>query len=107
MRIRLRIEANGLDCDLHQALLMSNIREGDRLVLFSRWTVDERLSIAERKEFTPTPKQLLYGQRAELVRIIATKKDAGRVSEAFAEIELKESRGNPMLSTAGDEHACR
>src|SRR5262249_19780416 len=49
---------------------------------------------AERKEFTPTPKQMLYGQRTELLRIVATRKDAeGRVTEAFAEVELKESRG--------------
>ena len=64
------------------------------LVLFPRWTVDERLPEAERKEFTPTPKQLLYGQRAELIRIVATEKDEpGRVQEAFAEVELKESSG--------------
>ena len=94
MRLRLRIEGDGVDCDLHEALLMSTLRDGDRLVLFSRWTVDERLPVAERKEFTPTPKQMLYGQRAELLRIVATKKDeAGRVTEAFAEVELKESRG--------------
>jgi hypothetical protein len=93
MRIRLRIEVNGLDCDLHEALLMSNLRDGNLLVLYPRWTVDERLPVEERKEFTPTPKQMLYGQRAELVRRIATKKVAGQVIEAFAEIELKESRG--------------
>jgi len=95
LRLRLRIETTGVDCDLHEALLMSTLRDGDRLVLFPRWTVDERLPAAERKEFTPTPKQMLYGQRAELLRIVATKKDkGGRVTEAFAEVELKDSRGN-------------
>jgi hypothetical protein len=94
LRLRLRIETAGVDCDLHEALLISTLRDGDRLVLCPRWTVDERLPEAERKEFTPTPKQMLYGQRAELLRIVAAKKDgAGRVTEAFAEIELKESRG--------------
>jgi hypothetical protein len=94
MRFRLRIETAGVDCDLHEALLLSTLREGDRLVLIPRWTVDERLPVDERKEFTPTPKQMLYGQRADLVRIVATKKDeTGRVIEAFAEVELKESRG--------------
>src|SRR5207248_4647221 len=81
LRLRLRIECEGIDCDLHEALLMSNLRNGDRLVLYSRWAVDERLPVAERKEFTPTPKQMLYGQRAELLRIVATKKgEAGRVT---------------------------
>src|SRR5204862_3806559 len=57
-------------------------------------TVDERLPKAEQTEFTPAPKQMLYGQRAELLRVVATKKDgAGRITEAFAEVELKESRG--------------
>ncbi len=94
LRLRLRVECEGVDCDLHEALLMSTLRDGDRLVLYPRWTVDERLPVAERKEFTPTPKQMLYGQRAELLRIVATKKDeAGRITEAFAEVELKESRG--------------
>jgi hypothetical protein len=94
LRLRLRVECEGVDCDLHEALLMSTLRDGDRLVLYPRWTVDERLPVVERKEFTPTPKQMLYGQRAELLRIVATKKDkTGRVTEAFAEVELKESRG--------------
>jgi AAA domain/PD-(D/E)XK nuclease superfamily len=94
LRLRLRVEVAGVDCDLHEALLMSTLRDGERLVLMPRWTVDERLPVAERKEFTPTPKQMLYGQRAELLRIVATKKvGAGRMTEAFAEVELKDSRG--------------
>ncbi len=94
LRLKLRLEAAGVDCDLHEALLMSNLRDGDRLVLFPRWTVDERLPVAERKEFSPTPKQMLYGQRAELIGL-ATEKDAsGRVTAALVEVELKESRGS-------------
>lgn len=73
---------------------MSTLRDGDRLALFSRWAVDERLPKDQQTEFTPTPKQMLYGQRAELLRVVAARKDAsGRVTDAFAEVELKESRG--------------
>jgi hypothetical protein len=94
LRLRLSVECAGVDCDLHEALLLSTLRDGEHLVLFPRWTVDERLPAEERKEFTPTPKQMLYGQRAQLVHLVATKKDAaGRVLEAFAEVELSESRG--------------
>ncbi len=94
LRFRLRVECVGVDCDLHEALLMSTLRDGDQLVIYLRWTVDERLPVAERKEFTPTPKQMLYGQRAELLRIVATRKDkAGQVTEAFAEVELKTGFG--------------
>jgi hypothetical protein len=95
LRLRLRVECAGVDCDLHEALLMSNLRDGERLVLCPRWTVDERLPVAERKEFTPTPKQMLYGQRAALVGLVATEKDAaGRVLAAIAEVVLNDSRGN-------------
>src|SRR5262249_19043199 len=71
LRVRLRLETVGVDCDLHEALALSNLRDGDRLVLYTRWAVDERLPVAERKEFTPTPKQMLYGNRAELAGILA------------------------------------
>ncbi|HVK07257.1 MAG TPA: AAA family ATPase, partial [Gemmataceae bacterium] len=94
LRLRLRIEVAGVDCDLHEALLMSALRDGDRLVLYPRLTVDERLPKDRQTEFTPTPKQMLYGPRAELLRVVATKKDAAeRVTAAVAEVELKESRG--------------
>ncbi len=93
LNLRLRIEVEGVDCDLNETLLMSALRDGDRLVLYTRTAVDERLPVAERTEFTPTPKQMLYGQRAELLRVVATKKDgSGRVTEVFAEVELKEFR---------------
>ena len=112
LRLRLRVECEGVDCDLHETLLMSALRDGDRLVLYTRMAVDERLPVAERTAFTPTPKQMLYGQRAELLRVVATQKDAaGRVTEAFAEVELKESRGGdyskpyvfPAISRTMDE----
>ena len=33
MRVKLRVETAGVDCDLHEALALSNLREGDRLVV--------------------------------------------------------------------------
>jgi hypothetical protein len=45
--VRLRLEAANLDCSLHEALGLSNLRRGDRLVLCPRWTVDERLPPAQ------------------------------------------------------------
>lgn len=94
MRVKLRLETVGVDCDLHEALALSNLRDGDRLVLYPRWTVDERLPEAERKEFTPTPKQMLYGNRAEFAGIVSTKKDkSGRIIAGYAEVMLHESFG--------------
>jgi hypothetical protein len=93
MRVKLRLETVGVDCDLHEALAMSNLRDGDRLVLYRRWAVDERLPVAERKEFTPTPKQMLYGNRAELISISTRKDEAGRITAGFVEVGLHDSFG--------------
>jgi hypothetical protein len=94
LRVRLRLEAAGLDCDLHDALALSNLREGDRLILSPRWVTDQRLPADQRKEYTPTPKQLLYGQRCELRRIVATERDASnRVVAGYVEVALVESFG--------------
>ena len=95
LRLRLRVECEGIDCDLHEALLLSRLRDGEFLVLYPRWAVDGRLPEAERTEFTPTPKQMLYGQRADLVRIVTLKDESGRITSALAEVELKDSRGSP------------
>jgi len=93
LRVKLRLETVGVDCDLHEALALSNLRDGDRLVLYPRWTVDERLPVAERKEFTPTPKQMLYGNRAEIVSITTKKDKVGRIKSGYAEVILHESFG--------------
>src|SRR5262249_29868823 len=76
LRVQLRLEAAGLDCDLHDALVLTNLRECDRLILFPRWVTDQRLPADQRKEFTPTPKQLLYGQRCEVQRPVPPQKGA-------------------------------
>ncbi len=94
LRVKLRVETAGVDCDLHEALALSNLREGDRLVVHPRWAVDDRLPASQRRPFTPTPKQLMYANRGELGRVVATEKDdAGRVLAATVEVELKDSFG--------------
>ena len=40
LRVKLRLETVGIDCDLNEALALSNLRDGDRLVLYTRWAVD-------------------------------------------------------------------
>ncbi len=95
LRLRLRIETEGLDCDLDELLLLSTLRDGEQVVVYSRWTEDERLPLEQRSPFTPTPKQLIYGQRAELVRVVVTQRDEmGKAKTAFAEVILRESRGS-------------
>lgn len=99
MRFRLRIESTGIDCDLHEALLLSNLREGELLVMAPRWATDERLAPELRRPFMPTPKQVLYGQRVQLVGLQATRRDRKkRIVEAVAEIEMRGSRGSPATA---------
>lgn len=96
LKFHLRIETTGVDCDLNELLLLSTLRDGAMIVVFPRWTVDERLPANQQQPFTPTPKQLLYGQRAVLHRVVATTRDpaTGRITAARAEVELQESRGS-------------
>ena len=93
LRVWLRLEAAGLECTLAEALAITELREGENVVVNPRWTVDERLPEAERTLFTPTPKQMLYAPRAGIARL--PRLDEARVSEVplFVEVELRESRG--------------
>lgn len=83
--LRLRIDTTGIACDLDEALALSSIKAGDRLVIYPRFVVDSRLPAEQRVSYTPTPKQMLYGMRAVLERITVTR-DNGRAISAFAEI---------------------
>jgi hypothetical protein len=95
LKVKLRVETSGVDCDLNELLLLSTLRDGSMVVLFPRWIADERLPADQRKPFTPTPKQLLYGQRGQLIHVRVTDTDAaGRAKAAVAEVELQESRGS-------------
>ncbi len=88
--IRLRLDPAALPCDLTEALLLTTIRDGDPVVIMPRWTVDERLPPEEQKRFTPTPKQLLYGMRATLLRIDKKEDAEGRVAAAWAMLALRD-----------------
>ncbi|NBO92481.1 MAG: DNA helicase [Planctomycetia bacterium] len=95
LRLKLRVETTGIDCDLDEMLLLSTLRDNEIIVIMPRLTVDERLPPDQQKPFTPTPKQLLYGQRAKLIHVKPTvKDDTGRVTAAMAEIALMDSFGN-------------
>ncbi len=88
LRVRLRVVTDGVDCDLDEALALSTIREGDRIVVCPRWETDSRLPRDQRTPFTPTPKQMLYGARADVERIVVERDEAGKAVEAFAELKF-------------------
>jgi hypothetical protein len=90
LRVRLRLETEGLDGDLEEILARFTLKERGQFVLFPRWTVDGRLPVAEQTPFTPTPKQMLYGLRAELVRPQLERDAAGKIAEGWLEVTLRE-----------------
>ena len=91
--IRLRIETAGIACELDEALGLSTIKPGDRLVIASRTETDSRLPAAERVPFTPTPKQLLYRMRLTLDRIVVERDPGGRATVAFAGVSFPSFQG--------------
>ena len=98
MSLRLRLETTGLDCDLEEALSLCGFRPDDWLVLYPRWTCDERLPEEDRTFFTPTPRQMLYGQRVVLNQIVVDGRDQhGRAASGHVEVSpsFRFARGLP------------
>jgi hypothetical protein len=91
MRFRLRLACGDVACDLDEVLGITTLKPGDWLVINPRWAVDSRLPEAERFEFTPTAKQMLYGMRGELERI-TVRRAGDRALEATAEVLMVGSR---------------
>jgi hypothetical protein len=91
--VKLRLETTGVDCSLAEALALSNLREGERVIVYRRWAQDERLPEAERTDNTPTPRQMLYGSRAEIVQIRREVDASGETIAATVEIEMQAGRG--------------
>lgn len=85
---RLRLETADLACDLEQALNLSTIKPGARLVLYDRWSVDTRLPEDQRTNFTSTAKQILYGPRVELLEIDVERGEDGRATIAHAVVKM-------------------
>lgn len=88
---RLRLDLTGVDCDATEAMNLTTLREGDSVIVFSRYTVDGRRPLAEQTPFPPTPKQMLYGTRATIRTIVPDRNDRGDVTGATVEIEMRES----------------
>ena len=80
---RLRIDVDGCELSLDDALALSTLKQGNRFVLAPRWMQDERLDVADRVDLTPTPKALLYRMRADLEEIEVTRDGEGRAVGAW------------------------
>jgi len=106
---RLRIDPDDLPCDLERALRLTTLKENDRLIIYPRLTVDSRLPADEQVRYTPTPRQLPWGMRADLRRLHVERQD-GRAVAAFVDVTLGQSRGGRygpagfVFDTIGDNY---
>lgn len=89
LEVRLRLEVTGVDSELEEILSLTRLEEGSRFILFPRLTTDERLASNQRIEFTPTPKQMLYGTRADLIKLVIERDKEGKIVSAFADLKLQ------------------
>ena len=94
MSFKLRLETAGVWCPPEEILALSNLREGDTVIIFPRWTSDERLPPEERTPNTPTPKQMLYGMRVTIEKITLEPGQAGQDATAFVEVTPQKSFSN-------------
>ena len=93
LRLRLRLDLQGADVGLDEALALTTLRPGDSVVVSPREMIDERLPAAGQTPFPPTPKKILYNGRATLVGITVERDPAGRGTRAWADVSLTGSRG--------------
>ena len=90
---RLRIDVTDCQVSLDDALALTTLRAGDRLVLAQRWTQDSRLPVEQRVDITPTPKQLLYQMRCVLEDIEVDRDLEGRAQQAWAVVRAMNRSG--------------
>jgi hypothetical protein len=94
-RFWLRIETEGVDAGLDQILALTKLREGQRVLLNRRWSVDSRLPVADQVSLQTTSRQMLYfSQLVQIVQIRTDRDDAGAPSAALVEVEMQGARGN-------------
>jgi hypothetical protein len=93
MRYRLRLDVTGVDADLNEVLALATLRAQNRVVVYARTTCDTRLPLDQRLPFTPTPKQMLYGQRADIVQIVVQRDRHGRAVSGYVEVEMVDAFG--------------
>ena len=100
---RLRLVTENVDADLDTLLGLANIKEGGRVVVAPRWDTDSRLPPDQRVPYTPTPKQMLYGMRVELVSIKIERDGDGRALEAFAVVKPTGAGGGGSIFLFGGD----
>jgi hypothetical protein len=86
----LRLETEGIDAGVDEVLGLTNLREGERVVVFPRYVTDSRLPPEQRTLNTPTPKQMLYGARATITAVTVERDEADRALSACVQVRMEE-----------------
>jgi hypothetical protein len=73
---------------IERLLGVSQLRVGDRISIAERWSVDTRLPVEEQTRFQTTAKQLLYGDRAEIVGFDRELNADGAVRRVLARLKM-------------------
>jgi len=92
--IRLCFAPEGLDCAPGEALALCALQVGDRVALSARLTTDSRLDPAQQHTYTPTPKQLLYATRADVVEVVFQRDAAGQPLSGHVDLRIAGGGGN-------------
>ncbi len=83
-----RIDTSGTDSEIAEILGLTTLRQGERVVLYPRYTYDTRLPLAQRTPNTPTPKQMLYGVRAEIDAIYVDRDSQEHATSAALTVRI-------------------
>lgn len=88
LTVRLRLVSEGVGASLPDVLGLTGFRDGDWVLLRTRWTVDTQAPPDQQTPRPQTPKQLLYGMRGTLARIEVERDADGRAVRAWANITI-------------------
>lgn len=96
MKVRMRIDTSQIACDLEDAIALSDFKDGARLILMPRWTVDSRLPVDKQTRFQPTFRQIQGGMRAEWNGVSIEPEPDERKVSAFVNLTLRPAFGGNM-----------
>ncbi|MDQ3227075.1 MAG: AAA domain-containing protein [Chloroflexota bacterium] len=88
---RLQIDVSAIGVSLDDALALSTMKDGDRVVIAPRWMQDERLPLPDRVDLTPTAKALLYRMRLAIETIDVRRDVQGNAIEALLHATIAQS----------------
>jgi hypothetical protein len=85
---RFELLHQGDEESVERLLGISQLRVGDRVAIAERWSVDTRLPVEVQTPFQTTAKQLLYGDRAEIVGFERELDEHGNLARVLVRLKM-------------------